>query len=336
MSTLSKRRIGDRVIEAIRSTGAQVLIRNPGQHPLELTVADSYQRYNFRVYFWNITHGGKSRAAEEWRIQVTGIANANGRQEFLAPNALKTIILGWSEDQGLFGAFDYRKHAGELGSSPSIQIREHALISATQHGFGVHNRGNDELAFAFRPDLLLPYLRNFEALHDCGSINDAERLFGGLIDDNVEPALPDLEEEVGQARAFALVNTRRAVRDASFKRRVLGAYGNRCAVCGIQLKLIDAAHILPAAHETSTDETSNGVALCALHHRAYDNALITFDEDYRTTINEDRVREYRDNHLAGGIDRFERDLNRILLLPPDPRDHPNRAMITLANELRGW
>ncbi len=77
-------------------------------------------------------------------------------------------------------------------------------------------------------------------------------------------------------RAFQLVS--RALRDYSFSGRVLGAYGHRCAFCDIQLGLVEAAHIVPVSHEASTDDTHNGVSLCALHHKAYDAALVTFNE----------------------------------------------------------
>jgi putative restriction endonuclease len=88
----------------------------------------------------------------------------------------------------------------------------------------------------------------------------------------------------------------RALRALDFRERVLDAYRNRCAMCGIQLRLLEGAHILPVAEPASTDETANGVALCALHHRAYDRSLVTFDPEYHVHVNEERVEELRMPH----------------------------------------
>ena len=47
-------------------------------------------------------------------------------------------------------------------------------------------------------------------------------------------------------------------------------------MCGIQLGLIDAAHIIPHSNEKGTDDLDNGISLCPLHHRAYDRAFDLF------------------------------------------------------------
>ena len=93
---------------------------------------------------------------------------------------------------------------------------------------------------------------------------------------------------------------------------------------------------LPAAHPESTDETNNGVSLCTLHHRAFDRGFVTFDEKYRTYINEERVVEFQDSRLDGGLERFRRDFKPLLLLPPDKRDRPRSDFIEETNRIRGW
>ena len=107
-------------------------------------------------------------------------------------------------------------------------------------------------------------------------------------------------------------------------------------MCGIQLRLLDAAHILPAAHTKSTDGTDNGVALCALHHRAYDGALVTFDAAFRTHVNYAMAQVLEEEGHDGGMPEFRRMLRTRLALPPNSRDHPARHFVDKANELRGW
>ena len=67
---------------------------------------------------------------------------------------------------------------------------------------------------------------------------------------------------------------RRRRRDPGFRDAVLRAYGYRCAVCGFETRVghqlvgIDAAHVRwHQAGGAGVDDVSNGVALCALHHR---------------------------------------------------------------------
>ena len=56
-------------------------------------------------------------------------------------------------------------------------------------------------------------------------------------------------------------------------------------MCGIQLDLVDAAHIVPHAHPKGLDAVSNGLALCALHHRSYDTGLLYVDGEYSIHLN---------------------------------------------------
>jgi len=64
------------------------------------------------------------------------------------------------------------------------------------------------------------------------------------------------------------------VRDARFSRRVVGAYDGLCAMCGLDLGLVQGAHIYPVSAPGSFDEPWNGLALCGNHHLAFDRHLV--------------------------------------------------------------
>lgn len=145
-----------------------------------------------------------------------------------------------------------------------------------------------------------------------------------------------VKKTIAKPRHSAVLATKRALRASDFRSRVLVAYGHSCAMCGIQLRLLDAAHILPAAHKESTDGTDNGVALCALHHRAYDGELVTFDAEFRTHVKDAMARTLKEEGRHGGMPEFRRALRPRLALPPNKRDHPARHFIDKANEVRGW
>ena len=307
------------------------------EHPARYQVFHDNTGYRVRVYVWNLSHGGGARRpVHEYRIQITGIEGPSGALQFHPEIGGKTLILGWWDDVGVFAGFDYGFHSAPLGSSPSIQIGEAALHMAHTNGLAPHNRSNGELAIAFRPDFLGTYIDNLEALHKCGaSSNEIEMLTRIAIDPaGVEDS--SIEDVVARNRQSAVVTTKRALRDLDFRDRILTAYGHQCAICGIQLKLLDAAHILPVVHPGSTDETCNGVALCALHHRAYDRAFVTFDERFRERHNETAASSLKASGHDGGMASFTKALRPLLILPPDKKDRPCPSFVKESNRLRGW
>lgn len=79
---------------------------------------------------------------------------------------------------------------------------------------------------------------------------------------------------------------RRPLRDRAFARRVLAAYGDRCAITGLLIRNgrrrpeVQAAHVQPVAYG-GPDTVCNGLALTSTLHWMFDRGLITLDEDYR-------------------------------------------------------
>ena len=78
-------------------------------------------------------------------------------------------------------------------------------------------------------------------------------------------------------------------RDPEFRIRVIQAYSYRCAVCGYGTRLhnellaVEAAHILWHS-KGGPDVVPNGLALCAIHHRALDKGAISLDDDLNLLV----------------------------------------------------
>jgi len=330
MAKHNKYELLNHLISAINDLGWNVLyLDNIDQHPFKLQIYRENESYRVLVYIWHLTHGGgQARPKNEYRIQITGV------DHFEVIPGLNTLILGWWEEAQVFAGFDVRKHLGTLGFSPSIQIREEALRSAYINSFSPCDKGNKEIAIAFRPDFILEYVRNLEMLHDFGqSPADLEEL-------TKIAQHPEINDEdiriMDNERRSTIVSVRKKIRDTNFRSKVLTAYAFRCAVCGIQLRLVEAAHIVPVNHENSTDETRNGLALCALHHKAYDQALITISEDYSVLLNQQQIAEFKQLNLIDGLANFSQALRPIILLPPAVSDRPHSEYIRIANFIRGW
>lgn len=331
MARLPKSRLLHVVENAIRESGWNFLyLTSQGTHPARYQIYRNGSIYRIRVYIWNLTPGGRNRPADEWRIQVTGLAR------FEPEPGGKTLILGWRDTVGVFAGFDYTRHDGPLGASPSIQLREAALRDAVVDGFAPHNKGNRELAIAFRPDFLGAYIENLESLHECGQADQEIGVLQRIGKEAQQVRDGEIAKVIAPKRRYAVVSTKRALREINFRDRVLTAYGHRCAMCGVQLRLLDAAHILPVACPGSTDGTDNGVALCTLHHRAYDRAFVAFGPDFRIHVNRAMAEELVVAHRGDGLDQFTHFLRPILILPPARKDRPSARFVMAANRLRGW
>jgi putative restriction endonuclease len=338
MAKLSKQALFLAVEDAIRDSGWNLLhLGSPKDHPARYQVYRDGKSHTVRVYIWNLSHGGGAkRPTNEYRIQITGIPNATGAMQFQPETKGKTLILGWWEQAGVFAGFDYNYHKDPLGESPSIQIKDHALYTAHENGFSPQAKGNGELAIAFRPDFIGTYIDTLEELHECGKSEAEVEILDEIGSNPASVEDSEIENGIATDRQYAVVTTKRALRDLNFRDRIMTAYGHRCAICGLQLKMLDAAHIVPVFHSGSSDSTSNGIALCALHHRAYDRGFVTFDDKFQIWHNKTASETFKATGHDGGLKSFLKSLRPVLILPPDKKDRPAKDYINIANALRGW
>ena len=333
MAVFSKRRLRDLIATSITGSGWGVLyLSGDNDHPMRFLAYDENESYTVRVYIWNISHGGKTRDKDEFRIQVTGFDHL----ELEPGNNARTLLLGYWDNNGVFAGFDIRRHMDPLGASPSIQVGREALVDAYANGYGFHVRGNDEVAVAFRPDLLVDYIRDWKTLHDFGSATQYVAVVNQAIAATAGAGAQPNMAGVPAERQTAIKTVTEKVRDKGFRRRVLYAYDHTCAFCGVQLDLIDAAHILPVGHPRSTDETANGISLCPLHHRAFDKSLLTFDGNWQIHFNRREVHRLQGIGHHGGLDDFREALRDFIALPADANLRPRPDFLNLANRERGW
>ena len=326
ISTLNKKQLLEQILNAVDLSGWRSIVLDDNK-PFHLRIFRNDEKgFNVNIYIWNCTHGGGSaRAKDEYRVQLTSVV----------PNLVageSTILLGWHGGYGVFVAFDMTKHDGQDSSSPSIQIKEDTLQNAHAHAFAIYRRSNSEIAVAFRPEFLVDYILNAASLHKTGAASTDMSLLNHL--DTLTDA--EIGTVTNNERKIVLAQIARKYRASDFRKRVLGAYEHHCAACGVQLALVDAAHIIPVAATTSNDETANGVALCKLHHAAFDRNLLSFDEKYKIEISDAEVARLMDVNLVGGLKEFKANLRTAILLPTDRRDYPKLAYIKEARSVRNW
>lgn len=99
-----------------------------------------------------------------------------------------------------------------------------------------------------------------------------------------------MQEIIADEMGFDFTELRKA-RDPKFRQLVLRAYNYQCAICGFNLRHdntpvgIEAAHIKWKQYGGPC-EVNNGLALCSLHHKAFDMGSIGLDEEMRVLVSE--------------------------------------------------
>src|SRR3990170_726237 len=107
-------------------------------------------------------------------------------------------------------------------------------------------------------------------------------------------------------RAYVTVLTQRRVHQQSFRERVLQAYQTQCAICRLRHEeLLEAAHILPDGHPRGGPIVPNGLALCKLHHAAFDRNILGITPALRVEVRLDILGEADGPMLRHGLQGFQ-------------------------------
>ncbi len=126
----------------------------------------------------------------------------------------------------------------------------------------------------------------------------------------------------GDQKRYAERVVQQRLHQPVFRARVLHACVSTCAVC--QLKhpeLLDAAHIIEDWKDSGLPAVSNGLALCKLHHAAYDRNLLGISPDYLVRINDALLLEVDGPMLKHGLQEMN---NREIFVPIRPTERPSR------------
>lgn len=102
-----------------------------------------------------------------------------------------------------------------------------------------------------------------------------------------------LHQDIATAVGLELDGSEQSDRDPNFRRQVLQAYQYQCAICGFDLQVgmagapigLEAAHI-KWKQARGPDDISNGLALCALHHKMLDKGAVHVTTDLRLHVSE--------------------------------------------------
>lgn len=139
----------------------------------------------------------------------------------------------------------------------------------------------------------------------------------GFQDEQAPFQYPPARERVNQL-------TNRAVRDRNFRKIVLRAYGERCAITGLRLingggrAEVEAAHIMPVEHN-GPDIVSNGLALSGTAHWMFDRGLVSIADDFSILVS----RQSNDQEAVTGMINS----SGKVLIPDRQANRPRREFV---------
>lgn len=140
---------------------------------------------------------------------------------------------------------------------------------------------------------------------------------------------PNADSPVERAYREAIVRQR--LHQPKFRARVLTAYATQCTVCRFRhAELLDAAHITADADRAGDAVVTNGMAMCKIHHAAYDQNFLGVTADYTIKVNDALLLEQDGPMLKHGLQEMH-DVR--ITLPSRRRDRPDRERLAARFEV---
>jgi putative restriction endonuclease len=128
-------------------------------------------------------------------------------------------------------------------------------------------------------------------------------------------------------RGYITVLAKRRIHQQAFRERVLEAYREQCALCRLKhQELLDAAHIVADSDPDGVPTVKNGLALCKIHHAAFDKHFLTVRPDYRIEVRADLLEESDGPMLKHGLQGLHQ---QEIVLPRDVAKRPDKNFLEL-------
>jgi putative restriction endonuclease len=144
----------------------------------------------------------------------------------------------------------------------------------------------------------------------------------------------DLSTLTAPEKVYAARMTKQRLHQPVFREQVLQAYSSSCAVCHLRhVELLDAAHIIGDSEDGGDPVVPNGLALCKIHHAAFDRNFLGITPKREVRINQKLLDEVDGPMLRHGLQEMHGTTITV------PRNHaskpdPDRLELRYASFLR--
>ena len=174
----------------------------------------------------------------------------------------------YADEEGLDGLHRYKLRADQLGTAENAGLRI-AMVK--------------KLPLIWFYGLVPTVFNAIFPVYLIAEEPEADQFVLALTEDQrqITPGSP--VEEV--LRRYLISETKRRLHQPVFANQVMLAYDTKCAVCSLaHRELLDAAHITPDSDSLGAAIVTNGLALCKIHHSAYDRNILGIRPDYVVEI----------------------------------------------------
>ena len=220
-------------------------------------------------------------------------------------------------------------------------IGEGGVISYRYRGEDPRHRDNVGLRLAMERQTPLIYFHGivpglYEPAWPVYVVGDdpARLTFSVMADEAVVPLTAfQFNDPAGEdaRRRYITTVVQRRLHQKGFRERVLQAYQRCCAVCQLKhAELLEAAHILSDTHPRGEPTVRNGLALCALHHAAFDAHILGITPDLTIDIRADILEEIDGPMLVHGLQGFQ---GRGIRTPRSSQLKPHRDFLAERYEI---
>ena len=183
-----------------------------------------------------------------------------------------------------------------IGSDDLLRYRYRGSDPSHRDNVGVRTAMNYALPLAYFHGIVPGRYLAMWPVYVVGDAPEA-LTFSVAIDDAVHAGLfPESAGSTGGIaevrREYATSLARRRLHQRAFREFVLRAYRNQCALCRLRhSELLDAAHIVPDTEPEGEPVVQNGIALCRLHHAAFDRFFLAVRPDHIIEVRPDVLEE---------------------------------------------
>ncbi|WP_394770479.1 HNH endonuclease [Lacisediminihabitans sp.] len=211
----------------------------------------------------------------------------------------------------------------ELDTGVFVRYNYRANDEADNRKLALALENGDPLVYfqGIRPGVFVAYYPVYAVKNDLDAgqfviaMDESMRFFG-------DPLHMTIDE-----RRYAERTVRARLHQPLFRARVMNAYSTTCAVCTLKhADLLDAAHIIPDFDMGGFATTTNGMALCKIHHAAFDRNLLGITPDYEVRIDQNLLDEIDGPMLRHGLQDMH---GRNLHIPTRVIDRPSRDALAL-------
>ncbi|MDR7363368.1 HNH endonuclease [Nocardioides marmoribigeumensis] len=155
----------------------------------------------------------------------------------------------------------------------------------------------------------------YEPIYPVWVVNDEPaQLQFALAVDPAQRFLSPAATSDPDSRAYVERLTKARLHQRVFRTQIMLAYETRCAVCALRHdSLLDAAHIIADGQPDGLPVVPNGLALCKIHHAAYDGRILGIRPDLTLHVREDILAEVDGPMLRHGLQEMHDQ--RLMAIP---------------------